>query len=112
MLRFRNGLTLSLCLAMVLALLSGCATSQVAKAPETPDWFFHDIVDAAFVQQYAVMPQLEGVMIVDSRPYKPKYALGHIPMAVNIPDSQFEKMTDMLPEDKNALLVFYCGGPT
>ncbi len=112
MLRFRKGLWLPLCLAMVLAFLSGCATSQVAKTPATPDWFFHDIVDGAFVQQYAVMPQPEGVMIVDSRPYKPKYANGHIPMAVSLPDSQFDKMTDKLPEDKNALLIFYCGGPT
>jgi hypothetical protein len=33
-------------------------------------------------------------------------------MAVSIPDSQFAKMTDELPKDKAALLIFYCGGPT
>jgi len=33
-------------------------------------------------------------------------------MAVSIPDSQFEKMTDQLPANKNALLIFYCEGPT
>jgi len=52
------------------------------------------------------------VMIIDSRPYKPKYVNGHIPTAVSIPDSQFDKMTDKLPQDKNTLLIFYCGGPT
>jgi rhodanese-related sulfurtransferase len=31
-------------------------------------------------------------------------------MAVSIPDSKFDKMTDKLPADKNALLIFYCGG--
>ena len=31
-------------------------------------------------------------------------------MAVSIPDSQFDKMTDKLPADKDALLIFYCGG--
>jgi rhodanese-related sulfurtransferase len=51
-------------------------------------------------------------MIIDSRPYQPKYANGHIPTAVNIPDSQFGQMTGQLPEDKNTLLIFYCGGPT
>jgi rhodanese-related sulfurtransferase len=41
-----------------------------------------------------------------------KYDQGHIPMAVSIPDSKFDKMTAQLPKDKNALLIFYCGGPT
>jgi rhodanese-related sulfurtransferase len=49
-------------------------------------------------------------MLIDARPYKPKYIKGHIPMAVSIPDSQFDKMTDRLPADKDALLIFYCGG--
>jgi rhodanese-related sulfurtransferase len=64
------------------------------------------------VQQYAKVPQPEGTMLIDARPYKPKYANGHIPTAVSIPDSQFEKMTDKLPQDKNTLLIFYCEGPT
>jgi rhodanese-related sulfurtransferase len=38
------------------------------------------------------------------------YDPGHIPTAVSIPDTQFEKMTDRLPADKASLLVFYCGG--
>jgi rhodanese-related sulfurtransferase len=55
-------------------------------------------------------PMPEGVMLVDSRPYKPKFVNGHIPLAVSIPDSQFDKMTDQLPQDKSKLVVFYCGG--
>jgi rhodanese-related sulfurtransferase len=54
----------------------------------------------------------EGVMLIDARPKRAKYDKGHIPMAVSIPDSQFAKMTDKLPKDKTALLIFYCGGPT
>jgi rhodanese-related sulfurtransferase len=69
-------------------------------------------VDADFVKPYATVPQPEGVMIIDSRPAKPKYVNGHIPSAVNIPDSQFDKMKAQLPEDKNTLLIFYCEGPT
>ncbi len=49
-------------------------------------------------------------MIIDSRPKRAKYDKGHIPMAVSIPNTQFDKMTDQLPKDKNALLIFYCGG--
>jgi 3-mercaptopyruvate sulfurtransferase SseA len=99
-------------LAIVLAVGFGCSSLQKAETPAEPDWQFHSIVDVAFVQPYAVVPQPEGVMIIDSRPYKPKYVNGHIPTAVSIPDSQFDKNTGKLPEDKNALLIFYCGGPT
>ena len=87
-------------------------TKTEAAAGASADWKFHTIVDVAFLQQYAKLPLSEDVMIIDSRPYKPKYVNGHIPTAVNIPDSQFEKMTGKLPENKNALLIFYCGGPT
>jgi rhodanese-related sulfurtransferase len=71
---------------------------------------FHTIVDYKFVAKYAKMPKPKGVMIVDSRPYKPKYVDGYIPTAVSIPASQFDKMTDKLPEDKSTLLIYYCGG--
>ena len=110
----RTALSLMLSLALVLGLgYAGTASaSDAAKAEQSADWKFHDIVDVAFVQQYAKLPQTEGVMIIDSRPYKPKYAIGHIPTAVNIPDSQFAKMTAELAQDKDALLIFYCGGPT
>ena len=103
---------LFLTLSLILAMAFGCTATQKAAEPVKADWQFHDIVDTTFVQQYAKMPQPEGVMIIDSRPYKPKYANGHIPAAVSIPHSQFDKLTDKLPQDKNSLLIFYCGGPT
>jgi len=52
------------------------------------------------------------VVIVDSRPTKPKYVKGHIPGAISIPDSKFAKMTGDLPTDKSTPLIFYCGGYT
>ena len=99
-------------LALLLTLGFGCATTQRATQPAEADWQFHDIVNVAFVQSYAKMPQPEGVMIIDSRPYKPKYVNGHVPTAISIPDSQFDEMTAKLPQDKRALLIFYCEGPT
>ncbi len=59
--------------------------------------------------------QIDGnaeMVLVDSRPKRKKYDKGHIPTAISIPDSQFAKMTDKLPSDKNKTLVFYCGGYT
>jgi hypothetical protein len=99
-------------LALMLAAGFGCVGTQQTAEPAKADWQFHDIVDVGFVQPYAIMPQPKGVMIIDSRPYQPKFANGHIPTAISIPDSQFEKMTDKLPEDKSTLLIFYCQGPT
>ena len=86
------------------------ASTAPAAAPETAFEPFHDIVDMAFVEQHVSIPMSEDVMLIDARPYKPKYIQGHIPMAVSIPDSQFDKMTDKLPGNKDALLIFYCGG--
>lgn len=86
------------------------AAGKPAKAEAKADWKFHDIVSVDFVQQYVKIPKPDNVMIIDSRPYKPKYVKGHIPTAISIPDSQFDKQKDKLPQDKNALLIFYCGG--
>jgi rhodanese-related sulfurtransferase len=92
------------------AVMAGCSTTSAPVKTEAPEWRFHDIVDVAFVQQHVKIPMAEGVMLIDSRPKRAKYDKGHIPMAVSIPDSQFAKMTDRLPKDKAALLIFYCGG--
>jgi rhodanese-related sulfurtransferase len=97
---------------VVAAIVAGCATPAPATKPMAePEWRFHDIVDVAFVQPYITVPMAEDVMVIDARPKRAKYDKGHIPMAVSIPDSQFAKMTDQLPKDKNTLLIFYCGGP-
>ena len=106
---------LFLCIGLVLALAVGCATTKpaedTAKASQA-DWQFHDIVNVDFVMQHVTVPMAEDVMIIDARPKRAKYDNGHIPGAVSIPDSQFDKMTAELPAKKDALLIFYCGGPT
>jgi len=99
---------------MLAALVGGCTTTATQTAvPQTAaeaDWHFHDIVDVAYIQQYVKVPVPADVMIIDARPKRAKYDNGHIPMAVSIPDSQFDKLKDQLPQDKNTLLIFYCGG--
>ena len=106
----------SLILIMILALLGAISCSHSPVAPETQqaattdDWKFHDVVDVQFVMEHVKVPMPEGVMLIDARPKRAKYDKGHIPMAVSIPDSKFDQMTSKLPADKNALLIFYCGG--
>ena len=88
----------------------GLLPAAASEKAEKPDWLFHDIVDVKFVMQHISIPMPDNVMIIDARPFKPKYVQGHIPMAVSIPNTQFDKMVDKLPKDKNALLIYYCGG--
>jgi hypothetical protein len=113
-LRKLSALPLMLCL--VLAIAFGYATTTLASGTTTSgseaDWKFHSIVDVNFVMQQVKVPMPEDVMIIDARPKRAKYDKGHIPGAISIPDSKFDKLTDKLPKDKNALLIFYCGGAT
>lgn len=89
-----------------------CAAARAADAPaaEARAGWYSQIVDGDFVATHAVLPKPEGVQIIDSRPMMRKYDPGHIPTALNIPDSQFDKYVDKLPQDKGTLLIFYCDG--
>jgi rhodanese-related sulfurtransferase len=86
------------------------ASEPVVQTETTADWKFHDIVDIDFVKPYITIPKPENVLVIDSRPREAKFDKGHIPTAISIPDTSFEKMTHLLPEKKDTLLVFYCGG--
>ena len=112
--KLKNVGVLVICLALLMTISFGCATTQKAAAPAKAevqaDWKFHDIVDVNFVKEHVKIPMQEGVMLIDARPKRAKYDKGHIPMAVSIPDSQFDKMVAKLPKDKNALLIYYCQG--
>jgi len=90
---------------------TSAAAEQVAAAPAKAN-YYTKLVDIEFVKKYAVIPVRADVMIIDSRPAARKYDIGHIPGAVNIPDTQFDELAPkMLPPDKSTLLIFYCEGP-
>lgn len=60
----------------------------------------------------ALGPEDGKFTLVDSRP-GPVFAEGFIPGALSLPYAAFkEKAAAVLPADKGALLVFYCGGET
>ncbi len=108
----KSPITLTLALLAALAGLPAALPVQAAEtaAVQPKEGWHPNLVDEAFVKKYAVLPKPDGVLIIDSRPTARMYDPGHIPTAVSIPDTQFEKMTDKLPADKATLLVFYCGG--
>jgi len=88
------------------------SAAAVAYSPANPGpgWYKH-LVNLDFVKKQAAIPKIDGVMLIDSRPTARKYDIGHIPTAVNIPDTSFDKLAPtMLPKDKAMLLVFYCEG--
>lgn len=98
-------------IATMAALVLICGVVAVhAASSEEASWQFHDIVDVRFVMAHVAVPMAEDVMIIDARPKRAKYDKGHIPMAVSIPDMEFDKHLDKLPGNKNALLIFYCEG--
>ncbi len=115
----RIPLMVALLSALALAPVQGQTTAPAtATAPGPmyspanpgPGWFTK-LVDLEFVKKQAVVPKIDGVLLIDARPAARKYDLGHIPTAVNIPDSQFDKLAPiLLPPDKAMLLVFYCEG--
>jgi len=87
----------------------GIATAQTAPAKAGQ---YGRQVDLATVKQYAVLPKRADVTLVDARPAARKYDIGHIPTAINIPDSQFDQLAPkLLPQDKSQLVIFYCDGP-
>ena len=57
-------------------------------------------------------PKAGHYLLVDARPASVASA-GHIPTAVSIPVNLLKKKgAELLPADKSAMLIFYCGGPT
>jgi len=111
-------------LAVVVSVAFSAGCAQMAQSPggeakpAAPAAAAHkftqwkNIVDYAYVKPHASLPRERsaGALVIDSRPAARRYDDGHIPAAISIPDSSFDKMTAKLPADKNRELIFYCGG--
>lgn len=109
-----------LAIAASVALAAGCAqtppATSNAKSAESAEGLirYKHVVDYAYIKKHAALPRDEKAsLIVDSRPAARRYDIGHIPGAINIPESQFDKLAPtLLPADKNAEIILYCQGPT
>ena len=108
--------------ALAVLFLAGCTAQHGPRAatfdldPAQVPEPYHTLVDIEFVKPLVFEAMLRtepptDAMIIDSRPKQPRYDVGHIPTAISLPDSQFDNLAaDVLPKNKDALLVFYCGG--
>lgn len=71
-----------------------------------------EMMPSELVTKVAMGSNIGNYFLVDARPAT-RYAAGHIPTAVSIPVGKFkEKGAELLPAEKDKLLIFYCGGPT
>lgn len=119
--KFRNAIGIPFLLALVTALTFGCApaakkpaatSTEMQAKSQAKQWQFHSLVGVKYVAQFVKIPRPKDVLLIDARPARKKFDKGYIPTAINIPDSQFAKMTDKLPADKGTLLIYYCEGPS
>jgi hypothetical protein len=70
------------------------------------------ITNDEVVELVSMGPEKGKYTLIDARPTG-AFLSGHIPTAISLPfDSFDENCSTVLPQDKNGLIVFYCGGPT
>ncbi|UCH74566.1 MAG: hypothetical protein JSU82_01545 [Rhodospirillales bacterium] len=96
---------------LVLAAFAFPPVAGMAVASEEASFEkYTNIIDYQTFAAYAVIPVRDDVTIIDSRPTRKKYDIGHVPGAISIPNTFFDKLVDKLPADKDQALIFYCGG--
>lgn len=84
----------------LLTLVAALCFAAMVYGAEYPDISIQDLKAAIAAKQ---------VTLLDANGSQ-KWAGGHIPGAVNFEGSK-ESLANLLPKDKNALIVAYCGGP-
>lgn len=106
-------LAIAISLTALAWLPMGCTTTGTSPSSTMQPkegWYKH-LVEYDDVKPHAELPKDEkAALLVDSRPAARRYDNGHIPTAINIPETQFDKLTDKLPQNKAAPIIFYCQG--
>ena len=85
----------------LLAILTATAVAVCAFAGEYPDITIKDLKAAI---------EAKKVVVIDVNGTK-SWENGHIPGAIDFATSK-DKLAKLLPQDKGALVVAYCGGPS
>lgn len=85
--------------------------ADAAAVQPKESWYKH-LVEYDYVKPHAELPKDDkAAVLIDSRPAARRYDVGHIPTAINIPETQFDKLAPtLLPADKAVPIIFYCQG--
>ncbi|MBP7230372.1 MAG: hypothetical protein KBA28_00440 [Syntrophaceae bacterium] len=92
---------LGIILAFMLMLICVAAAPQVFAQKTYPTISTEELK--------TLLDKKEKIILIDSRT-KPEYVESHIVTSVNIPDKKLQENLNLLPVDKNTLLVIYCNG--
>ena len=92
-------------IVFVVMLMMGCAVNP--PAPQVSEKKTYPTISTNELK--SLMDKKALFTLIDSRT-NPEYAESHIIKAVNIPDKKLQENLNLLPEDKNTLLVIYCNG--
>jgi len=87
----------------LLAALALSGTTGVAQAADTK------IPTVSTEELKGMVDAKRDFTLIDART-PAEYADAHIVTAISVPESEFERAAAKLPQDKGALLVFYCNG--
>jgi len=88
-------------------LASEIRVKQPYKVPDE-----QKITNDEVVNLVTMGPEQGKYTLVDARPTG-AFLTGHIPTAISLPFDSFEEnCSTVLPDNKDSLIVFYCGGPT
>jgi hypothetical protein len=77
---------------------------KLAKMPE-------GVTEISVDEVKKLIDKDEDFELIDSHPGH-RYSAAHLPGSISIPVCEMQELIGLLPNDKNKLLVFYCGGPT
>lgn len=83
------------------------ATVIKAKLAKLPD----GVTEIKTAELKSMLDKDTKFTLVDARPAN-RAVVGSLPGAINIPSDDFKNQSNKLPENKDELLVIFCGGPT
>lgn len=87
---------------------SGCVQPQDVTLEDEPEMQARPDQYISSKKVQSMIGGKDSFVLIDTRPAE-QYAKNHLPAAISIPACEMTNASPMLPEDKDRLLVFYCG---
>ena len=89
--------------------VAGSPVARSVKAEKAG--FVAGVSEVTIKEVKKMIAQRDEFILIDSRP-EDEYGKSHLPSSISIPACRMKEHDNLLPADRDQLLVFYCGGPT